>query len=157
MALDFEWLEDEIFKRCMTAAERESLRDVMQEHIVAQGDSIMRQGEPGGCLLFIRSGKADICQLTGDGKEAHIAAVGVGGLLGEMSFLTGEPASASVIAITDCTCYFLTNESFIELMLKQQSLVFAIMAYMLSYSATIVRNMNNTHMSMLQYIGGSKY
>jgi small-conductance mechanosensitive channel len=63
----------------------------------AYGDdeSIVRQGEPGESMFVVSSGKVAVV-LEPDRRE--VATIEAGGFFGEMSLLTGEPRSATVVA-----------------------------------------------------------
>ncbi len=67
------------------------------------GDAIVRQGQSGESMYIVVTGGADVF-LEGNEKGAprhQVAAIGTGGYFGEMSLLTGEPRSATVIARGD--------------------------------------------------------
>ena len=58
------------------------------------GDVLLQQGEPVACLDYLIEGT---CEVERDG--ALIARIGPDSLVGEMGYLSGEPASATVRAI----------------------------------------------------------
>jgi small-conductance mechanosensitive channel/CRP-like cAMP-binding protein len=67
------------------------------------GDAIVRQGQPGDSMYIVCSGAAVVI-LEGNGPSAarhELATIETGGYFGEMSLLTGEPRSATVIASGD--------------------------------------------------------
>lgn len=61
------------------------------------GDQIITYGVPIKRLFVIKTGKADVILNTG----AVVAAVGPGTTLGEMEFVDGQPASATVVVSED--------------------------------------------------------
>jgi len=65
------------------------------------GDVLIRKGEPGRALHVITSGRVEVRVGDGDGAESAVAALGAGEFVGEMSLLTGDPASADVVALGD--------------------------------------------------------
>jgi CRP/FNR family transcriptional regulator, cyclic AMP receptor protein len=66
------------------------------------GQTLFRQGEKGGDLYFIKSGKIELSVRNEDtGKEAVLATLGERSVLGTMSFLEGEPRSATAKCVTD--------------------------------------------------------
>jgi CRP/FNR family transcriptional regulator, cyclic AMP receptor protein len=68
----------------------------------AQGSVILAEGAAGGQLQIIHTGKVRISKLVpGVGEEA-LTILGRGDFFGEVEFFDGFPASAHVIAHTDC-------------------------------------------------------
>ncbi|MCP3914866.1 MAG: cyclic nucleotide-binding domain-containing protein [bacterium] len=68
------------------------------ERAVGSGDAIMAQGEPPREILVLLEG---VFEVTLEGVEAPIAVLGSGELVGEMSFLEGGAATATVRATED--------------------------------------------------------
>jgi NTE family protein len=74
------------------------VRRLPRRHFKA-GDEIWRQGEAGSSLLIIIDGLADVLVTDpGSGQVATMARLRRGDVVGEMSLITGEPRSASVVA-----------------------------------------------------------
>src|SRR5262245_39540343 len=68
----------------------------------AAGTSILTEGQLGGYLHFIRTGKVRISKVVpGVGEEALTILEG-GDFFGEFEFFDGAPASAHAIAHTNC-------------------------------------------------------
>lgn len=65
------------------------------------GETIIAQGDKGDSMLILVDGEANVL-VKRDGMPMQVAALGVGDCFGEMSLLTGERRSATVIAKTDC-------------------------------------------------------
>jgi CRP-like cAMP-binding protein len=62
------------------------------------GEAIVRQGDPGHSMFVVGSGRA-LVVIEPDGRE--VATIERGGYFGEMSLLTGEPRTATVLAKGD--------------------------------------------------------
>ncbi len=67
----------------------------------AAGEMLVRQGNAGDSLFVIKSGKVRVDVKNDFGQVTTVAALGPDEFFGEMSLLTGEPRSASVIAQTE--------------------------------------------------------
>lgn len=156
MSIDFEWLEAKILNRTLNNSQREALAAALTEHQFAEGESILSQGQPGDALYILRSGSAEVAS-EATGERIHIADASEGALFGEMTVLTGEPTSASVIATGKCETYRITRDSLSKLMEGNQDMVFALFAYMQVYSSTVIRQMNEENISMRHYITGSRF
>lgn len=64
------------------------------------GEQVVRQGESGEALYVIASGTADV-RLQQGGLSSIVTTLKAGHFFGEMSLLTGEPRSATVLAVTE--------------------------------------------------------
>jgi small-conductance mechanosensitive channel/CRP-like cAMP-binding protein len=82
------------------------LRDDQRREIAAasairtygNGEAIVRQNDPGQSMFIVCSGSASVVL---DPGRREVAVIEKGGYFGEMSLLTGEPRSASVLARGD--------------------------------------------------------
>jgi CRP-like cAMP-binding protein len=77
-----------------------------------KGETLVNQGDPGLGLYIIIAGKVEIIKKTASGSELKVAIHGPGDFFGEMAVLDDAPRSASVIALEDTECLFLTAEDF---------------------------------------------
>jgi small-conductance mechanosensitive channel/CRP-like cAMP-binding protein len=79
-----------------------------------EGEIITRQGAEAHWLYIIQSGTVSVNVAHG-GLESEVARLNAGNYFGEMSLMTGDMRSATVIALTDVTCYRLDKEAFKEI------------------------------------------
>jgi small-conductance mechanosensitive channel len=79
--------------------DRERLAGAATDRLYGDGDRIVREGDPGGSVFVIASGRAAVVA-GADGPE--LVTLQAGSYFGEMSLLTGEPRSATVVARGDC-------------------------------------------------------
>jgi len=154
VAVDFTWLEEKILLRKLSADERDKVGRVLEEKHYDKGQQVLTQGQPGGVLYILRSGSAEI-NAESNGQMMRITTAREGALFGEMTFLTGEPASATVVANEPCVVYKLNRSDVSELMASESEIVYAFLAYMLVYSGKVIRSMNEEHASILQYMTSS--
>ena len=66
-----------------------------------RGEKLIRQDDDGDSMFILVDGKADVL-MQRDGVQAHVGSLESGDCFGEMSLLTGEKRSATVMARTDC-------------------------------------------------------
>ena len=104
----------------LAAADLESIQEKMRPRHFQAGEFICREGEQGNSLFVITSGAAQVVvgPLTDEHSHASrsLARLRRGDVVGEMSLLTGEPRSATVIASLDTTVLELTRETFASLL-----------------------------------------
>ncbi len=83
------------------ALPEESRREIAESasmRLFADGEAIVRQGEPGQSMYVVGSGSVSV-KLEPGGRE--VATIERGGYFGEMSVLTGDPRTATVVARGD--------------------------------------------------------
>jgi CRP-like cAMP-binding protein len=68
--------------------------------VFRDGEVIVRQGEPGECMYVVLEGHADVVR-EHDGSDTHLATLGPGDFIGEMSVFERETRSATVRARGD--------------------------------------------------------
>lgn len=91
---------------------RTRLADSAQLRLYGAGEVIVRQGESGRTSFLVGRGTARV-SVTPDDHE--VARLGVGEMFGEMSWLTGDPRSATVTAIGDVLVFELDDTVLREL------------------------------------------
>ena len=77
--------------------------------VYGSGEAIVRQGEPGQSMFVVCSGAVRVVLEPG---RQEIARIERGGYFGEMSLLTGEPRSATVLAAGDVSVIEIGAELF---------------------------------------------
>jgi CRP-like cAMP-binding protein len=77
---------------------RREIATVTVSRMFGDGEAIVRQGEPGHSMFIVGSGRA-LVVMEPDRRE--VATIERGGYFGEMSLLTGEPRTATVLARGD--------------------------------------------------------
>ncbi|MET0182538.1 MAG: Crp/Fnr family transcriptional regulator [Caulobacterales bacterium] len=63
------------------------------------GRQLFAKGEPGDALFVVLEGEVEVRATSEGGRDVRIAALGAGGVIGEMAVLDGEPRSADVGAL----------------------------------------------------------
>ncbi|HEX5638629.1 MAG TPA: patatin-like phospholipase family protein [Burkholderiaceae bacterium] len=79
--------------------------DYLREHLqwveLAGGDVLMEQGQPGDSGYLMVSGRLRIYVRDDSGAQRMVREIARGEVIGEMSLFTGEPRSATVVAVRD--------------------------------------------------------
>lgn len=93
----------------MSQAGRRALALASRTRLYADGEAIVREGEQGGTMYLVRRGRVVVVV----GKDRRqVAVTEEGGYFGEMSLLTGEPRTATVIASGDCVLFEIAADDF---------------------------------------------
>lgn len=92
------------------------LAEQMTRRDFAAGETLISAGQPGRSMFVMSEGLVSVRIPQGQ-NELDVAAFCPGDFFGEMSLLTGEPRSATVVAVTE-TVAFEIDKSDIELVLE---------------------------------------
>jgi small-conductance mechanosensitive channel/CRP-like cAMP-binding protein len=92
-------------------AEKADVAACLERIIYAAEETIIRQGEQGDSMFLIDRGQVRIA-VEEKGAVHQLAVLGPGQYFGEMALLTGEPRTASAIAVSDCHIFVLEKASF---------------------------------------------
>ena len=79
---------------------------------LAPGEVLIREGDPADSLYILVSGRLRVLVRQPDGAEATVSEVGRNEVVGEMSIISDEPRSATVIAIRDSELLSFSRENF---------------------------------------------
>lgn len=96
----------------LTPEECGQVRDLLEQRRFVAGVTMLAEGDSLHEMYIVQSGSADVYTFDQHGNEYRIARVGPGATLGEMSLLTGQPASSSVRAVTDLDVLVLSEHNF---------------------------------------------
>jgi len=94
---------------------RDALALRVTREAFGEGEAILRAGESGDSFHIVVDGEVRVRAHVG-GREQDVARLGRGGFFGEMSLLTGEPRSATVVAATDAVLLTMHRADFAEVL-----------------------------------------
>ena len=103
----------------LTDEERLSLADRLRVAPFVRGEAMTRQGAQAHWLYLITRGDAEVRVSLDGNLSEQIATLHQGDFFGEMGMMTGEPRSATVIALTDVECYRLDKEGFNDVLTQR--------------------------------------
>jgi small-conductance mechanosensitive channel/CRP-like cAMP-binding protein len=82
-----------------------------------RGEVMTRQGAEAHWLYLIKKGEAEVrISLDGAGRSERVAVLYAGDFFGERGMMTGEPRSATVIAVSDVECYRVDKDAFHDIL-----------------------------------------
>src|SRR6266567_3132560 len=107
--------EVELF-HALTDEERQALAARLRIAPFVRGEAMTSQGAEAHWLYVITRGDAEV-RVAVDGKLSEtIASMHAGDFFGEMGMMTGEPRSATVIALSDVECYRVDKSAFHDIL-----------------------------------------
>jgi small-conductance mechanosensitive channel/CRP-like cAMP-binding protein len=93
----------------------------------AAGEKLIEEGQPGESFFVVDRGEVEVRKRIGGGERA-LAQLMEGQFFGEMALLTGEPRSASVVALTDVDVYTIGKAGFHEVLVGNPAIAVDISA-----------------------------
>jgi small-conductance mechanosensitive channel/CRP-like cAMP-binding protein len=97
--------------RGLSEATRRDLADHLAYTPFAAGESVTREGDTDDGLYMLVDGEA-IVRIGSGREEREVARIAAGQFFGEMSLMTGEARTATVVAATDLVCYRIDKPAF---------------------------------------------
>ena len=97
-------IRNKAFFKCLTAEQVTKIAGAAHYSLFGRGERIVEQGADGSSMFILLTGETAVYVRHGeDGAEpTQVASLHPGDYFGEMSLLTGEKRSATIIATTDC-------------------------------------------------------
>jgi small-conductance mechanosensitive channel/CRP-like cAMP-binding protein len=105
-------LKDVELFHALTDEERRSLASRLRIAPFVHGEAMTRQGAEAHWLYLITRGDAEVRVSVDGNLSERIATLHAGDFFGEMGMMTGEPRSATVIALSDVECYRVDKDAF---------------------------------------------
>lgn len=101
-------------------AARTEFAAACREHLFADGERIVKQGDPGRSMFVVLDGRVRVVL---EPSNQEVAVTAAGGVFGEMSMLTGDPRTASVRAFGDALLLEIGADQFRALALRCPGLI----------------------------------
>ena len=109
-----------------------SIHEKLEEINFTENTLVFEAGEIGDCLYVIVEGEVEVYIEAGEKSDKVIlSTLGIGDYFGEMSLITGEPRSASVITLNECLFLRLSKGDFDQLIINNPSITISL-SHMLS-------------------------
>jgi len=105
----------ELFK-ALTPRQLTDVAERMTKRHFADGETIIREGEPGEEFFLISEGEVDVIR-----ADHEVARLGPGDFFGEVALISGEPRNATVVAIGELDTYVLGKTDFQTALATSQS------------------------------------
>ncbi|MFW6216092.1 MAG: cyclic nucleotide-binding domain-containing protein, partial [Alkalispirochaetaceae bacterium] len=95
----------------LTDEQIDRLADEAIDHTYFPEDVIVEEGTRGGSLFIITSGAVQVTKRSPKDADIEVTRLGSGEVIGEMSLLTGEPRSATVVALVQTSVIEVTKDN----------------------------------------------
>jgi CRP-like cAMP-binding protein len=114
------------FFQGMTVEQLKVLASVCEEQFIPTDGRVFEQGDAGGTLYVIVSGRVAIEQQKRAGSSARLATLGAHTYFGEINLFDGSPHSAAALALQDTQVLRLRREPLIALARQHPGLSLAL-------------------------------
>lgn len=84
----------------LSADELRQLATSTVGHVFAPGETLIRAGDEGSSMFVVHNGRVEV-QVSDNGTPRTVAVLNEGNFFGEMGLFTGEPRTASVVAVEE--------------------------------------------------------
>jgi small-conductance mechanosensitive channel/CRP-like cAMP-binding protein len=101
--------------RALDGARIDRLSRRLRHVVFGPGEVVLRQGDPGDSLYVIRSGRVAV-RIGVLGAYKEVATLTDGQFFGEMSLMTGESRTATIVAVTHVDCFIVDKQAFQEIL-----------------------------------------
>lgn len=112
----------DLFKKLNDPA-RESIAQNMVYHHFDANETIIDQDIEDDSMFVVVEGVAGLWVKTDDGQLVETIRIGAGHIFGEMSLMTGEPRSASLIALTNIVIFEIKKDHIAEIIKDDPEIV----------------------------------
>jgi signal transduction histidine kinase len=86
------------------------------------GQLIFAAGDVGDGLFVIETGRVQISAVVNSGEPRPLASIGPGDFFGEMAVIDDSPRSATAVAETDASAFYLSREEMMEMLNRHPGL-----------------------------------
>ncbi|HEY6199100.1 MAG TPA: SLC13 family permease [Candidatus Binatia bacterium] len=90
----------------------------LEELTYSPGTTIIKQGDEGDAFYLIHSGAVEVVLEGSGGRSESLAVLGPQEAFGEMALFSGDPRSATVVAVKDTTVWRLSRDAWTDLIEK---------------------------------------
>lgn len=109
--------------KSLSEEEFNSIHEKLEEVNYTENTLVFETGEIGDCLYIVVEGEVEVYIEAGEKSDKVIlSTLGKGDYFGEMSLITGEPRSASIITLQDCVFLRLSKIDFDQLIINNPSI-----------------------------------
>ncbi len=109
-----------------TLEQLEAVSQVTREQRFLEGETVVRENDPGGELYLVLSGEVEVLREGNRSEPISIARLGAGDYFGEMAIFDNQPRSASVIVREPARLLVLAGERLKEIVLQTPEIAFQV-------------------------------
>ena len=109
------------------------------------GRTLMNEGEIGDALYFVATGALGVLVSDEDGRQEILTKITAGGTVGELSLITDEPRSATLVALRDTELFRIEEDPFNDLKKKHPQIIENLLGIVARRLAETTRREDTVH------------
>jgi len=100
----------------------DSVLRLFQKHTFPKNKTVMSEGEPGKAFYIIHSGKVGVLKKKALWIKTKLAELGPGDFFGEMSLISDQFATATIVTVENTEVFVLLKSDFDDILVKNPEL-----------------------------------
>lgn len=130
----------------------DKLAEVVAVLCLKDGDFLLEEAHQDEVLYVIVDGRLEVVKCTALDDCISLQLLRQGDMAGELGFIDGQPHSAGLRALSNCTVFSLERDVLESFLSSDPDLVYKVMRAIIRTVHVILRNMNLQHVEMMNYI-----
>ncbi len=130
----------------------EKLAEVVAVLGLKDGEYLLEEAHQDQTLYVIVDGRLEVVKCTSLNDCVSLRVLRQGDMAGELGFIDGQPHSAGLRALSNCTVFSLERSALEAFLESDPDLVYKVMRSIIRTVHVILRNMNLQHVELTNYI-----
>ena len=130
----------------------EKLAEVVAVLGMKDGEYLLEEAHQDETLYVVVDGRLEVVKCTALDDCVTLQLLKQGDMAGELGFIDGQPHSAGLRAVSNCTVFSLEKSVLESFLQSDPDLVYKVMRAIIRTVHVILRNMNLQHVEMMNYI-----
>jgi CRP-like cAMP-binding protein len=136
----------------LTPEQCDKLGEVVAVLCLKDGEYLLEEDHRDEILYVIVDGRLEVVKCTALDDCVSLQLLRQGDMAGELGFIDGQPHSAGLRALSNCTVFSLERSDLESFLPSDPDLVYKVMRAIIRTVHVILRNMNLQHVEMMNYI-----
>lgn len=145
-------IQDSPLGRELSSEQCEKLAEVVAVLGLKDGEYLLEEAHKDETLYVIVDGRLEVVKCAAGDDCVTLQLLKQGDMAGELGFIDGQPHSAGLRALSNCTVFSLDKSALEGLLESDPDLVYKVMRAIIRTVHVILRNMNLQHVEMANYI-----
>ncbi|MEN8177902.1 MAG: cyclic nucleotide-binding domain-containing protein [Pseudomonadota bacterium] len=145
-------IQDSPLGRELSPEQCEKLAKVVAVLGLKDGEYLLEEAHQDEILYVIVDGRLEVVKCTALDDCVSLQLLKQGDMAGELGFIDGQPHSAGLRALSNCTVFSLEKSDLEAFLESDPQLVYKVMRAIIRTVHVILRNMNLQHVEMMNYI-----
>ena len=147
-----EMIQDSPLGQELSPEQCKKLAEVVAVLGLKDGETLLEEAHQDETLYIIVDGRLEVIKCTALDDCVTLQLLRQGDMAGELGFIDGQPHSAGLRAMSNCTIFSLERSALEAFLDTDPELVYKVMRAIIRTVHVILRSMNLQHVEMMNYI-----